>query len=193
MAQHARDAETYGPRLAGKAPDVGDVPPEAPIVDVSRTHWEEQDTGRGERSLERYPTEEVYCLVQEKGKWTFPSTAVGAHEGLDEAVRRGLLGKEGTLGGEAMDSWIVTRKPVALSKSASGRVSLSLRNGNILLSLDILPEIAYPRWGAAAVEWSWMEQACVAECARGRGSSADAGRRSDLGGGQGGVWSSLLC
>lgn len=126
-AQHAADVETFGPRLAGAAPDVGDVPAEQEVEEMDRGHWEKADAERGERSLERRPEEEVYCLVKEggrEGRWTFPGVEVGKGEGLDEAVHRGLIGTDGRLGGKGMDSWLVTRKPVALLKDGEKRVSL---------------------------------------------------------------------
>jgi large subunit ribosomal protein L46 len=89
---------------------------------VDRDHWVKEDGKRDGRSLERWPEEEVYCLVKEGTKWTFPSTSVNKGEGLDEAVRRGLVGPEGKLGGQGMDSWLVTRKPVGLLKNGEERV-----------------------------------------------------------------------
>jgi hypothetical protein len=102
---------------------VGDVPGEAPVEEVARDHWVKEDSERGEKSLERWPEEEVYCLVKDGKRWSFPSTTVERGEGLDEAVKRGLVGVEGKLGGQGMDSWLVTRKPVGLLKDGEARVS----------------------------------------------------------------------
>jgi large subunit ribosomal protein L46 len=102
---------------------VGDVPGEAPVEEVARDHWVKEDSERGEKSLERWPEEEVYCLVKDGKRWSFPSTTVEKGEGLDEAVKRGLVGVEGKLGGQGMDSWLVTRKPVGLLKDGEARVS----------------------------------------------------------------------
>lgn len=113
-ANHLAETAAFGPRLAGKAPDVGDLPVEPPAEVVPRDSWAIADQGRGESSLERHPESEVYCLIQDGGNWTFPSTEVTKGEGLDEAVKRALLGKEGMLGGETMDSWVVARKPVGV-------------------------------------------------------------------------------
>ncbi|OCF33231.1 hypothetical protein I316_04972 [Kwoniella heveanensis BCC8398] len=121
-AEHEYVKSIYGPRLAGSAPDVGDIPPETEYETTSRDHWEKTDGAqRGEKSLERFPEEEVYCLVRRGEKWVFPQTEVGKLEGLDEAVTRGLTGVEGSLGGKGMDSWIVTRKPVGVVKNGEQR------------------------------------------------------------------------
>ncbi|RSH92615.1 54S ribosomal protein L17 mitochondrial [Saitozyma podzolica] len=85
-SQHQHELETFGPRLAGSAPDVGDVPGEAPVEEVARDHWVKEDSERGEKSLERWPEEEVYCLVKDGKRWSFPSTTVEKGEGLDEAT-----------------------------------------------------------------------------------------------------------
>lgn len=90
---------------------------------LSRDHWEKADSDRGERSLERFPEEEVFCLVETGGKWGFPRAEVKKGEGLDEAIRRGLTGVEGELGGKGMDSWIVARKPVGVVREGDARVS----------------------------------------------------------------------
>jgi large subunit ribosomal protein L46 len=93
------------------------------VEEVARDHWVKEDSERGEKSLERWPEEEVYCLVKDGKRWSFPSTTVEKGEGLDEAVKRGLVGVEGKLGGQGMDSWLVTRKPVGLLKDGEARVS----------------------------------------------------------------------
>ena len=126
VAEHAFVSETYGKKLSGKAPDVGDIPPETEYEIIERDRWEKADAKRGEKSLERKPEEEVYCLVlkgkDKEGKWTFPDVKVGKLEALDEAVTRGITGVEGSLGGKGMDSWLVTRKPVGMVKDGESRV-----------------------------------------------------------------------
>jgi large subunit ribosomal protein L46 len=108
-ANHLAETAAFGPRLAGKAPEVGDLPLEPAAEAVPRDSWARADQ-RGESSLERHPESELYCLIKEGDRWTFPSTAVAKGEGLDEAVKRSLLSKEGL--GENMDSWIVARNPI---------------------------------------------------------------------------------
>ncbi|ADV21168.1 hypothetical protein I305_00776 [Cryptococcus gattii E566] len=125
VAEHAFVSETYGKKLSGKAPDVGDIPPETEYEIIERDRWEKADAKRGEKSLERKPEEEVYCLVLKgkgkEGKWMFPDVKVGKLEALDEAVTRGITGVEGSLGGKGMDSWLVTRKPVGMVKDGESR------------------------------------------------------------------------
>ncbi|WWD18045.1 hypothetical protein CI109_102492 [Kwoniella shandongensis] len=126
LSDHEYSSKIYGPRIAGSAPDVGgDIPPETEYEILSRDHFENSDaeTKRGEKSLERYPEEEVFCLVQQEQnkKWTFPQTQVERLEALDEAVTEKVIGVEGSLGGIGMDSWLVTRKPVGVVKDGASR------------------------------------------------------------------------
>jgi large subunit ribosomal protein L46 len=122
-SEHAVEEKFYGAKVAGPKPELGDVQPEPPLEEKSRDHWEKADASRGERSLERFPEEEVFCLVQAKGKWTFPSTSLQAGEGLDEAVTERIIGVKGQLNGQGMDTWLVTRKPVGLVRNGEERVS----------------------------------------------------------------------
>lgn len=122
-AEHAREVEYYGTALAGKKPEVGEVQPEPAFEETPRDHWAKADEERGDHSLERYPEEEVFCLVQEKGKWTFPSTTVKAGEGLDEAVDARIVGPNGSLDGKSVDTWLVTRKPIGVVRDGDKRVS----------------------------------------------------------------------
>lgn len=92
---------------------------------LDRDHWVKEDGERGEKSLERMPEEEVYCLVENGGKWEFPSADVKKGEALDEAVKRGLVGVDGEMGGNGMNSWVVTRKPVGVIRDGEARVSTS--------------------------------------------------------------------
>lgn len=129
LSNHASELATFGPKLAGKAPALGDVPAEAEVQEVPRDQWAKDDaTKRKEKSLERYPEEEVYCLVKQKGKWTFPRVPIEFHrgEGLDETVRRGVLGVEGSLGGRGMDSWVVSRKPIGMTQEGEERVCVPI-------------------------------------------------------------------
>lgn len=130
LSEHAFRTRTYGGELAGPVPEVGDLPTESGIEEVDRDKWAREDSGRGEKSLERMAEEEVFCLVMrkegqgEEGKWEFPSVDVGDGEGLHEAVERGLGGVDGGLGGRGMDSWLVTRKPIGVIHDGDTRVSL---------------------------------------------------------------------
>jgi large subunit ribosomal protein L46 len=115
--------QTYGKELAGPTPDIGDVPRENPVEALSRDHWEKEDSKRGEKSLERFPEEEVYCVVKgSDGKWEVPKVKVEAGESLDEAVGR-IRGTGGMMEGQTMDSWLVTRKPIGSLKSDKEIVS----------------------------------------------------------------------
>lgn len=125
LSEHETEREYYGEQVAGKTPDVGEIQEEPELVPMARDHWVKADAERGDRSLERAPDEEIYCLVQAKGKWTFPSTSVKAGQGLDEAVSERLVGAEGALGGRTMDTWLVTRKPIGVVRDGEKRVSPS--------------------------------------------------------------------
>ncbi|TYJ53736.1 hypothetical protein B9479_005644 [Cryptococcus floricola] len=123
VREHQYETEIYGEKLAGKAPDVGEIPAETDYEEIARNHWEQADAQRGDKSLERKPEEEVFCVVKTKegGKWTFPGVEAGRLEPMHEAVERGITGVEGSLGGQGMDSWLVTRKPVGLVKDGESR------------------------------------------------------------------------
>lgn len=97
---------------------------EIDLTDVKgREEWVEKDSQRGEKSLERFPEQEVFCLVKDgSGKWSFPRTEVEKGEGLDQAVNRGLIGVEGRLGGQTMDAWLVTRKPIGVVDEGGAKV-----------------------------------------------------------------------
>ena len=72
---------------------------------------------------------EVFCVMKRQdGRWEFPQVEVGAKEGLHEAVERGLIGVDGSLGGNGLDTWLVTKKPVGLVKDGDVRVSLLLES-----------------------------------------------------------------
>lgn len=125
-SEHELERQWYGDKIAGPAPKIGDVPPEPAHDDVPRDHWAKQDEARGEKSLERRPEEELYLLVQSKGKWSFPGLEMKRSETLDDAVSR-ITGTEGALDGKTMDTWLVTRKPIGLIRDGDKRVSLPLR------------------------------------------------------------------
>lgn len=121
-SEHELERKFYGDKLAGPKPKIGDVPPEPAHESTPRDHWVKADEARGEKSLERCPEEELFCLVQTKGKWTFPSTDMKIGEALDAAVTR-ITGLQGSLDGKTMDTWLVTRKPVGLVRDGDKRVS----------------------------------------------------------------------
>lgn len=128
---------------------MGDLPLEPPAELTPRDSWAKADESRGEQSLERHPESEIYCLIKEGGKWAFPTTEVSKGEGLDEAVKRTLLGKEGALSGETMDSWVVARKPVGVVKD----VSLF----STILTIDVLHSRTHPCRRTTS-------RACLAQC-----------------------------
>lgn len=127
-AEYAKEVEYYGAKLVGKAPDVGDVQPEPELVETARDHWAKADEARGETSLERCPEEELFCLIESKGKWTFPSTEVKAGEGLDEAVTARITGVDGALQGKSLDTWLVTRKPIGVVRDGEKRVGWTIHH-----------------------------------------------------------------
>jgi large subunit ribosomal protein L46 len=128
QSQYESLKSTYGEKLAGAKPEIGDVPAENPVDFVSRDHWEKEDSKRGEKSLERFPEEEVYCVVKGKegGKWEVPRVQVEVGESLDDAVGR-IRGIGGWMEGQTMDSWLVTRKPIGSLKSDKEIVSTSCK------------------------------------------------------------------
>jgi large subunit ribosomal protein L46 len=116
-SQHEYLQSTYGKDLAGPAPEIGEVPAENSVTPFARDHWEQEDSKRGEKSLERQPELELYCLVQGKdGKWEVPKVQVEQGESLDDAVGR-IRGVGGWMEGQSMDTWLVTRKPIGSLKS----------------------------------------------------------------------------
>jgi large subunit ribosomal protein L46 len=87
------------------------------VTPFARDHWEQEDSKRGEKSLERQPELELYCLVQGKdGKWEVPKVQLEQGESLDDAVGR-IRGVGGWMEGQSMDTWLVTRKPIGSLKS----------------------------------------------------------------------------
>jgi large subunit ribosomal protein L46 len=128
QSQYETLKSTYGEKLAGAKPDIGDVPAENPVEALSRDHWEKEDSKRGEKSLERLPEEELYCVVKGKGgdgKWEVPRVQVEVGESLDDAVGR-IRGIGGWMEGQSMDTWLVTRKPIGSLKSDKEIVSFSV-------------------------------------------------------------------
>lgn len=125
--QHEFLTKTYSKELAGSAPDIGDVPAETPVQAFDRDHWVKADSKRGEKSLERHPTEEVFCVVKgdKSGKWEIPKVSLKQGESLDDAIGR-IRGIGGMMNGEKMDSWLVTRKPIGSIKSGQETVSRTL-------------------------------------------------------------------
>lgn len=126
LSQHQYETSLYGKEISGQAPEVGDLPPDPVVEETPRDKWVQQDSQRGERSLERLPEEEVYCLMREKageGRWVFPSTELGKKEFLHDAVGERVLGVDGVLGGKTMDSWLVTKKPIGMLRDGAKRVS----------------------------------------------------------------------
>ncbi|KAK1927709.1 hypothetical protein DB88DRAFT_478955 [Papiliotrema laurentii] len=115
--------ETYGPVIAGPEPSVGEIPPEREHEEMPRDHWEQVDAERGERSLERKPEEEVFCLVQTKegNQWTFPEIVLGQGETLDGAIESRITGTNGWFDGKTMDTWLVTKKPIGMIKKGKER------------------------------------------------------------------------
>ena len=161
-AEHAYETATYGAIMAGSRPDVGDLPSETPLE--AAKDWAAEDAKRGEKSLERWPEEELFCLVQNADKsWSFPSTDVRIGEGLDEAVRRGLTGVDGQLGGQGMDSWLVTRKPIGVSKAGDQTVRVpiprflsTLTRETFFLRSHILSGQPTLSPSSAYESWSWL-------------------------------------
>lgn len=122
--QHEFLTKTYGEKLAGSALDIGDVPAESPVQAFERDHWVKADSKRGEKSLERHPDQEVFCVVKggKSGKWEIPKVGLKQGESLDDAIGR-IRGVGGMMDGEKMDSWLVTRKPIGSIKNGKETVS----------------------------------------------------------------------
>ncbi|KAL1407484.1 hypothetical protein Q8F55_006917 [Vanrija albida] len=120
-SQYETEVAYYGAEIAGQKPDVGEVQAEPELAVLDRDHWAKADAERGDRSLERAPEDEVYLVVESKGKWTFPSTPLQTGESLDEAVTSRIVGVEGSLGGSTLDTWLVTKKPVGVVRDGEAR------------------------------------------------------------------------
>lgn len=160
LAEHAREVDFYGKNIAGAEPEVGDVQGEPEVEVKSRDEFAKADAGRGERSLERAPEEEVFLLVKEKGKWTFPSTSVKQGEGLDQAVSSRVLGVDGSLDGKTLDTWLVTRKPIGVVRNGEERVSV-LR---FFLMAELFPSLAHPCRRAQVDQGVRLHRRSVAHC-----------------------------
>jgi large subunit ribosomal protein L46 len=128
--------ETYGDAAAGPQPDAGlELEAERPVEEIARDHWEKQDAKRGEQSLERKPEEEVFCLVQEKkGGWSLPTVELKEGEALHQAIENRITGVDGWFDGNGMDTWLVTKKPVAVTQKDNEMVS----KGSIVVVLGQL-------------------------------------------------------
>lgn len=163
--------KTYGEDIAGPEPDKGaDIPPERPVEEFARDHWVKEDAKRGEKSLERYPEEEVFCLVQRKdgGAWGFPEVGLEKGETLHGVVESKITGEKGWFGGKTMDTWLVTKKPVEHSKEGEERVRHTTRHSSApAKSPDVLPQIPHSGGRTETVIRLAMEESCVVEPSRG--------------------------
>jgi large subunit ribosomal protein L46 len=113
-AQYTRDAATFGERLAGRRPDVGDIPAEAELEPVARDAGDQSEAMVGRRG-----EDEVYLVVQDNaGKWGFLNAPLQQGEALHQAAVRAL----GEQLGDDMDTWLVTRKPIGVATQAEQRV-----------------------------------------------------------------------
>lgn len=122
-SEYEVERKYYGEEIAGEKPELGEIQPEPELVELGRDHWAKADAERGDRSLERAPEDEIYLVVESKGKWTFPSTLLKTGESLDEAVTSRIVGVDGSLGGQTLDTWLVTKKPVGVVVNGEARVS----------------------------------------------------------------------
>ncbi|KAH9997542.1 39S mitochondrial ribosomal protein L46-domain-containing protein [Russula vinacea] len=114
LEERKRDRKAFGPGFGADhplAPGAGfgrdDDETPAPRVHAS-------DVSGDVKSLDRKGQRNLYLLIQQKtdgaAVWKFPETAVVDNELLHESAARDLK----TLCGEAMDTWIVSRKPIGL-------------------------------------------------------------------------------
>ncbi|KAK4688914.1 large subunit ribosomal protein L46, partial [Tremellales sp. Uapishka_1] len=166
LLQHARDLATFGERLAGAAPEVGEIQMEPELTVNPRNKWMKEDAERKEKSLERYPEDEVFLMVQNthRGKWGFPESGVEKGEGLDEAVKRDIIGVDGVLNGKQMDSWLITRKPIGLIKSGESR--------NFFLKSHILAGEPDLSKSSLYSTWAWLTPAEIEEKLKSQGDQA---------------------
>lgn len=123
LRQHEYETQTFGAKIAGPAPNVGEITQEDEVVLTPRDKWEKEDAARGEKSLERRPEDEVYIMVKDKGKWVFPTSASEGKELLHVTVSKDWTGEGGKMDGTKMDSWMVTRKPIGFTTDGETRVS----------------------------------------------------------------------
>lgn len=91
VAEYTRDEQTFGGKLAGKRPDVGELPLEEKYEVIERQQQEgeeDQDTAR----VDRHGARDVYLLTRSKtdkdksggGGWGLPEGTLKQGEGLHE-------------------------------------------------------------------------------------------------------------
>ncbi|WWC86141.1 uncharacterized protein L201_001013 [Kwoniella dendrophila CBS 6074] len=164
--EYEYNKKIYGERLTGNPPDnISDIPPETEYEILPRDHWEKQESEKqkGNSSLERFPEEEVYYLIQKKknGKWIFPNTKVDKLQSLDEAIQDNILGINGFLNGKKMDSWLVTKKPIGFTKDGEQR-TFFLR-GHILAGQPTISE------SSEYASHAWLNVAEIEETLKNQG------------------------
>jgi large subunit ribosomal protein L46 len=143
-AQWQREKAIFGEKLAGKQPDVGELPvEEEPKLNVREQEGEIDDpSAKDAKKIERNGEGNLYLVVKDKnsGKWSLPAGSLGKGEALHEvcACSRGARHKielitacellqaasriVSTQVGEDMDLWLVTRKPIGLIEDDSDKV-----------------------------------------------------------------------
>jgi hypothetical protein len=105
-SQHEYLQSTYGKDLAGPAPEIGEVPAENSVTPFARDHWEQEDSKRGEKSLEP--------RARERWKVGGPKSSTGAGRESGRCCRtytwsRGMDGRPeyGHLASNEETDWIV--------------------------------------------------------------------------------------
>jgi large subunit ribosomal protein L46 len=97
-AQWQREKATFGDKLAGKQPDVGEIPSEE-AVKLNLREQEEDVSGPSEeqaKKLERKGESNLYMLVKDKksGKWDLPTGSLADGEALHEVSSSRISGKQ---------------------------------------------------------------------------------------------------
>lgn len=150
-AQWEREAAAFGNRLAGKQPDVGDIPGEE-VLSLNHREQEVEQGGDNTR-LERRGDRSLYLVVKAKGeeKWSLPSGPLENAENLHEAASRNL---RETLGLD-MDIWLVTRQPIALLKSPA--------ETTFVFKSHILAGQAVPQTSSPIEAFAWLTKEEIKE------------------------------
>ncbi|KAG7571122.1 hypothetical protein FFLO_00947 [Filobasidium floriforme] len=147
-AQWQREKAVFGEKLAGKQPDVGELPAEDEVkLNVRESEEDVSDvSSESAKKLERKGDGNLYLLVKNKesGKWSLPAGGLQGGEALHEAASRTVA----TQVGQEMDLWLVTRKPVGLIEEGSGQT--------FIFKCHILAGAPSPTSSSSFSDYAWL-------------------------------------
>lgn len=147
-AQWQREKAVFGDKLAGKQPDVGELPvEEEPKLNAREQEGEvEEPSAEAAKKVERQGEGNLYLMVKDKksGKWSLPTGGLEKGEALHEAASRIVS----TQVGEDMDLWLVTRKPIGLIEDASEKT--------FIFKSHILAGAPSPTSSSSYSDYAWL-------------------------------------